>query len=104
MQAFVLAVSLTFEDEAAREAWLASWLPLAEWVRANEAATLSFEVAIADTNPLLLLVYERYASKEAYLEHRTSAAFLEYKAKQEELQWPPAVAGQSYIEADFGYI
>ena len=58
-QVFVLAVQLKFNDEAQRDAYIATWRPLAEYVQASEPRTLSFELSIADNAPTTVLVFER---------------------------------------------
>lgn len=55
----MLAVGLKFRSVEEQEAFLAVWRPLAEYVRAEEPETLSFELCIADTDPTKVLVYER---------------------------------------------
>lgn len=59
VQVFVLAVSLKFEAEADRDVFVELFKPLAKYVLETEPETLSYELAIADTDPLKLIIYER---------------------------------------------
>ena len=58
-QAFVLAVSLTFQEVSHRDEFVKVWTPLAEYVQAEEHGTLSFELAVSDGDPCKVIVYER---------------------------------------------
>lgn len=58
-KAFVLAVQLKFQEESHRDAFIEVWRPLADYVQRDEPETLSFELAIADSDPCLVIVYER---------------------------------------------
>ncbi len=103
-QVFVLAVSLEFESEAERDAWVEIWRPLAAHVARAEPDTLAFELAIADTDPRRALVFERYVDKHAFVEiHRRSEPYLAYKAATAALERPPRVSGQSYFETNVGF-
>jgi hypothetical protein len=59
LQAFVLMVSLVFEEVSHRDEFLMLWQPLADHVRAEESGTLAFELLQLDTEPKELLVFER---------------------------------------------
>lgn len=60
MQAFVLAVSLTFERLEDRDQFIELWrVHMAPHVKEHEPNCLSYELAIADTDPKKILVYER---------------------------------------------
>jgi hypothetical protein len=61
LQAFVLMVTLSFQEESHKQAFLSFWQPLAEHVRAHEPGTLAFEVLQSDSSPTEVLVYERCA-------------------------------------------
>lgn len=72
---------------------------------AQSLAPIHSSWAIADTDPLLVLVHERYRHKDDFITaHRTSAAFLKYKAATAQLASQPVVTGQSYIESEFGFM
>lgn len=84
----------------------------ADWIEKNEYKTLSYELAQSDSNPLEILITERYVNKEAYSQiHRTSDVFLAFKAKMvdmnsesnsETLGWE--LQGQSYNELNVGFM
>lgn len=73
--AFVLALTLTFGSEAQRGAFVELWRPLAEWVRANEPRTLSYECALADRDPCQVRRRSRRGSAEHALHCTASAKF-----------------------------
>lgn len=102
-QIFVLAVWLTFDSVGDRDSWLAAWAPLASWVQQHEPATLTFQASVADTDPLKIMVFERYLTKDAYLSHRTTDAFKAFKAQQEHMNLKPSISGQSYYEMRLGF-
>ncbi len=58
--AFLLMIHLEFNSIDQRDAWIALFKPLAAYCLENEPGTLGYDVAIADNNPLKVLVYERY--------------------------------------------
>ena len=105
-QAFVLAVNLQFEHETDRDLFIQTWHRLADYVAEFEPDTLSFECSIADTNPLLCLVYERYKDRDAYLQHRESDEFKAFKQWIDSgvLSKKPEITGQSYIETNQGFM
>eukprot|EP00887_Chlorella_sp_A99_P006640 scaffold3.g6640.t1 len=89
-----------------RDVFIGNWKPLAEWVEANEPGTLCFEMLVADTDPLKIMVYERYTSREAFTEvHRHSAPYLKWK--EEQVPWRKEhnveVGGQSYFTSGAGH-
>ncbi|KAF8061138.1 hypothetical protein HT031_004599 [Scenedesmus sp. PABB004] len=99
--AFVLAVNLRFANAAQRSHFLSIWAPLAAHVRGGEPGTLAFELLEADSDPLHVLVYERYTSREAYEgPHRSSAAFHQFKAAMADLPFKVDVVGQSFVESN----
>ena len=81
------------------------WRPLAEYVARHEPGTLAFEFCSDDTDPCKIMVFERYRTKDDYAKvHRSSQAFLDFKARLELLfARPPVVTGQSYYENDAGF-
>ncbi|KAL4435247.1 hypothetical protein ABPG77_001929 [Micractinium sp. CCAP 211/92] len=104
---FVLCVYLKFQNVEDRDEFIAVWKPLAEWVRANEAGTLGYEAMIADTDPLKVMVFERYISKEYFNDvHRTSQPYLAFKEQQASWRADHAVevSGQSYFETGVGHM
>jgi quinol monooxygenase YgiN len=82
------------------------------WIKKNEPGTLSYELGQSDSDPLEILITERYINKAAYSQtHRTSNTFLEFKKKmtemnsesnQERLGW--VLHGQSYSELNVGFM
>lgn len=56
---FVLAIQVKFESEADRDIFIDLFRPLAKYVAEHEPRTLSYELAIADTDPTLVLIHER---------------------------------------------
>jgi hypothetical protein len=60
VQAFVLAVSVTFERLEDRDQFIDLWrVHMAPHVQEHEPNCLSYELAVADTDPKQILVYER---------------------------------------------
>ncbi|KAL9179729.1 hypothetical protein ACHAXT_009019 [Thalassiosira profunda] len=107
--AFVLMVTLKFTSEATRDTFLKLIEPVCKDVARNEReTTLSYQVAISDKDPLMVLVIERYADKErSYLEkHKSGTEFLQYREKLKAMQeaGDVEIAGESYIETDLGYV
>ncbi|GAB4821193.1 hypothetical protein N2152v2_008239 [Parachlorella kessleri] len=103
--AFVLAVGLSFKTVEARDEFLTIWLPLAKYVREKEPSTLSFELLVADNDPTKVLVYERYISRDAFIDiHRASEPFLAFKKAQQQLPFEMEVKGQSYYETNHGFM
>ena len=43
------------------------WAPLAEYVKAQEPGTLAYEIAIADSDPLKIQVFERWVGQRTLL-------------------------------------
>lgn len=55
----MLAIQVKFESEADRDIFIDLFRPLAKYVAEHEPQTLSYELAIADTDPTLVLIHER---------------------------------------------
>lgn len=55
----MLVITCEFHNEKDRDAFLHEFGRLARFVSANENDTLAYETAVADTNPLKVLIYER---------------------------------------------
>jgi quinol monooxygenase YgiN len=101
---FVLVITLTMESAAAATEFLEAWRPLAEFCRAHEPETLSYEAAVCDSNPTEILIYERYTSRAGLTEiHQKGALFLAFKAHPIHARIM-AKQGKSYIESDIGYV
>ena len=56
---FVLCINLKFQTVPDRDEFLEIWRPLGAYVQVNEEGTLSYECLVADTDELLVLVFER---------------------------------------------
>jgi hypothetical protein len=82
------------------------------WIRSNEPGTLSYELGQSDSNPLEILITERYVNKDAYSKiHRTSEVFLAFKKKMVEMNSESSkdrlgwtLQGQSYEELNVGFM
>lgn len=104
-KAFVLAITVEFETEEDRDVWLKLWADTAKYVADNEPRTLSYETMIADTNPLKVMVFERYPSKSDLTDiHQVSAKYKEFKAMRSNFKFKTTVTGQSYLETNLGYM
>ncbi|KAI7837541.1 hypothetical protein COHA_008628 [Chlorella ohadii] len=107
-QIFVLCVWLKFASVADRDEFIHKfWAPLAEYVKAQEHGTLAYEIAIADSDPLKIQVFERYQSKAYFTDvHQTSEPYLAFKAAQAPWRKEHAVevTGQSYYETGIGHM
>ncbi|KAL6780040.1 hypothetical protein ACKKBF_B14660 [Auxenochlorella protothecoides x Auxenochlorella symbiontica] len=102
---FVLAIQVKFESEADRDIFIDLFRPLAKYVAEHEPQTLSYDLAIADTDPTLVLIHERYATKKDLTEvHHVSEPFLAFKKATQELPFPFVKTGQSYYEQGIGYM
>ena len=93
---------MKFDSTKDRDAFINVWSPLGDYVKHHEPTTLAFELSIADTDPCMILVYERYVDKEeAFLKiHRSSPAFLKFKEDQAGIKCQ--ITGQSYYETGLG--
>lgn len=56
----MLAVRLKTETVEQRDEIIRLFTPLAQYVQEHESETLSYQLAIADTDPTLIQIYERY--------------------------------------------
>ncbi|CAE7414631.1 unnamed protein product [Symbiodinium natans] len=84
---WALIVQLRFKDISVRDEFLSFWTVLARYVRDNEPFTTLFQAIQSDKDPLLVIVDERYTSKDLYTgAHRSSAAFAEFRPKMKKLQ------------------
>ena len=106
---FSLMVKLTFTELQYQEQFLRDITPLCQYIQQHESkTTLSYEILLSDQNPLQILIVERYVDKEnAFLQiHKTSAPFLEFRTKLQEMQNNQHVTidGSSYYDSGIGYI
>lgn len=76
--------------------------------RGSTQTTLSYQVAISDKDPLMVVVLERYSDKEnGYLTvHRSGGEFLKFRELLKGMQEKGEVEinGESYIETSLGYV
>jgi quinol monooxygenase YgiN len=101
---FVLLVTLTFESESEKNKFKLMFGPMAQFVKANEPGTLSYELADDDKDPAQVIIIERYTDKSAYLDvHKTSKEFLEFRNQFAGFQ-NLKISGRSYIESNIGYV
>lgn len=102
--AFVLVITLTMESAAAATEFLEAWRPLAEYCRAHEPETLTYEAAVCDANAAEVLIYERYTSRAGLTEiHQKAAPFLAFKNHAIHSKIV-AKQGKSYYESDIGFV
>lgn len=100
---FWLTVELTFKTAEDVIAFEDAWKPLASYCRQHEHGTLSYQMARSETEPLRVVIWERYRTKSDYLDvHKTSPAFLEFRAKLTALD--PVIKGHGWLESDIGYV
>jgi quinol monooxygenase YgiN len=114
---FVLLVNMKFISLDLRNKFL-EWIePVCKDVIENESptgsrgstqTTLSYQVAISDKDPLMVVVLERYSDKEnGYLTvHRSGGEFLKFRQLLKGMQEKGEVEinGESYIETSLGYV
>lgn len=103
---FTLVVTLDFVDDRSKQAFLRDIAPEAAFVEAQEPQTLSYKVLQSDSDPLRLLIIERYATKDAYLQtHKSSSTFQAFRPKLQQLQDAKrvVVSGGGYIDTPAGF-
>ena len=72
-----LVIWRKFKSLDDRDRFLGVWKDLAKHVKAKEAGALAYEISIADNDPMKILVFERYTSKDYYRSvHQTSGVRL----------------------------
>ena len=103
--AWILDIRVTFESVEDRDRWIEIWRPAGDYVRKSEGVALAYKVAISDQDPLQILVFERYTSKEDYLKvHRSSDAFWTFKKATKDSGIRVKMDGHSYDETDAGFM
>ncbi|KAL7481513.1 hypothetical protein ACHAW6_007196 [Cyclotella cf. meneghiniana] len=115
--AFVLLVNMKFSSLSYRDAFLDLIKPLCNYVIANESpvgsrrstmTTLSYQVAISDKNPLVVLLLERYSDKDnGYLNvHKSGGEFLKFREQLKGMQdrGEVQIEGESYLETTLGFV
>jgi quinol monooxygenase YgiN len=106
---FSLMVQLTFTEVQYQEQFVRDITPLCQYIQQHESnTTLSYEVLFSDQDPLRVLILERYVNQpEAFLQiHKTSAPFLEFRAKLQAMQQHQVVTidGSSYYDSGIGFV
>jgi quinol monooxygenase YgiN len=104
---FSLLVTLMFSEVQYRDQFLEDFATIAAYVREHEPTTLAYETLQSDSNPLKVLILERYQDKEnAYLKiHKSSQEFLDFRPKLKELNDAGHVTidGNSYVDTMTGF-
>ena len=104
---FVLLVSVRCTSNTQKQAFLELFGPMAEYVLQNEVDTLSYAIGESDKieHELEMIIIERYTSKEAYLKHKESSTFLEFRSKLHDLQNQGlTLDGHSYLQTRIGFV
>jgi quinol monooxygenase YgiN len=104
--AFVLMVDLKFKTSDAAKELLKEWTKVADWCRRNEPELYHYEISQSDKDELRYGIVERYRSKDDYFQHKTSAAFTQFRPKMQALQDAGLleVTGSSYFELGHGFV
>jgi quinol monooxygenase YgiN len=104
---FSLFVTLMFSEVQYKDQFLKDFATIAAYVRDHEPTTLAYETLQSDSNPLKVLILERYQDKEnAYLKiHKSSQDFLDFRPKLKELKDAGHVTidGHSYVDTMTGF-
>src|SRR5690242_7862306 len=81
--AWVLAVTMKFASEEAKQEFVQIWREEAEHVHSHEQGTLGYELMQSDQDPLQVMIFERYRRRgRDYLEvHKQSQVFLAFREK-----------------------
>ena len=104
---FSLLVTISFDSIEYKQQFLKDFKPLADYVKTMETDTLAYEVLLSDSDPLKVLILERYRDKEnAYLKiHKSSVPFLAFRPKLQAMQEKGhvTISGNSYIDSGVGF-
>eukprot|EP00303_Exanthemachrysis_gayraliae_P002779 CAMPEP_0206003904 /NCGR_PEP_ID=MMETSP1464-20131121/3662_1 /ASSEMBLY_ACC=CAM_ASM_001124 /TAXON_ID=119497 /ORGANISM="Exanthemachrysis gayraliae, Strain RCC1523" /LENGTH=139 /DNA_ID=CAMNT_0053377297 /DNA_START=56 /DNA_END=475 /DNA_ORIENTATION=+ len=106
-KAWLLVVRLEFVDQASIETFLPAFKKVAAGVERHEKGTLAYEISRSDKNPLHCNIFERYASKDAFVdEHRKTTHFQQFRPTLQALQdaGKVKVAGESWQEMGIGFM
>ena len=106
-KAWLLVVSLRFKRADDLDVFLGAFTPMASAVSRSEPATLGYEVSRSEKDPLLVMIFERYASKLDYLDtHKAMKHFLKFRPKLQQLQdaHKVVVSGESFQELGVGFM
>lgn len=105
-KAWSLNVKLTFKQESDLQLIIKEWTKVARYCAENEDFLLHYEVGVSDSNPLEVIILERYKTKEQYLSiHKQGEEFLKFRPKLAEMQEDGRVTieGFSYKELGYGF-
>eukprot|EP00930_Biecheleria_cincta_P069953 TRINITY_DN57626_c0_g1_i1.p1 TRINITY_DN57626_c0_g1~~TRINITY_DN57626_c0_g1_i1.p1 ORF type:complete len:120 (-),score=21.45 TRINITY_DN57626_c0_g1_i1:194-553(-) len=103
--AFVLLLTMQFEEEDHIKQFVKFFEPLAEYCKEHEPNTLSYEISLSDKDPLRLMLLERYRCKEDMIEvHQKSEPFALFKKQITEAGLKRKTEGHSYYETKAGYM
>ena len=102
--AWCLVVKLTFDSAEKVQKLKDLFEPYAKWIKENEPGTLSYSLIASDSDPLQVMIFERYADKlDSYLvKHKQSSEFAKWRPALAALN--PVVDGHSYYESSGGFI
>jgi quinol monooxygenase YgiN len=97
--AIVLVVHLTLAP-GRRAAFARLWGGYAAYVAAHEPGVLSYTAAAAEAAPDELVLYQRYASKEALALHQRSAAYREFGIRLNAGEYVLRKSGELFVELE----
>ena len=104
-EAFVLCVTLRFEEVQDKEDWKKRWAQCATMVYEREKNCLSYEACDSVEDPKTLIIYERYRSRsdldglhQETLNLFRKHAIMKYNGK------PPKVTKSFYVETNIGFM
>jgi quinol monooxygenase YgiN len=96
-------VTIIVQNEADVATFEKAFQPLADFVAMDEPGTISYGYAQSDSDPRRILIFERYASKSAYLDvHKASKHFLTFRPQLAALN--AKIEGHSYYEGGLGFV
>ena len=105
-KAWILSVSLEFNDAATADRIVTAWRDAADWCYDHEPFLLSYEISKSDQRgPFVYLVYERYRSKADLAAHHASPAYRKFRPLLRALQdaGEVVVTGESGNELGLGF-
>ena len=100
-------MTLTFANEEDQKQILEEWRPVTKYCAEKEPFLFQYEVGRSDSDPLKLIMVERYKSKEDYMtKHKNGEEFLKFRPKLKALQDAGKVKidGFSYQELGYGFV
>eukprot|EP01036_Dinobryon_divergens_P023626 gene23626-31992_t len=103
----VFGVAVTFNTLDSKQTFLKEFGEYAKYVKNYEPTTISYEALESDKDDKRILILERYATKDAFLNiHRKSAQFISFRKKLSDMtdRKEATIEGDSYIETGLGYV